>query len=151
MDLFCALKSAVVSTAVMMAVAAGLAWAVHLATGYNTAQLPLAYAPGGLNEMSLLSFAPQADFAFVATHHLLRIIVLLALAERYLPKLPHTETVKRSGSRDVMISASRIYCFVNPSRKVLQARADALSNFVLLNIIVESETLAALLLQPVSG
>ncbi|GFE67390.1 hypothetical protein KIN_44640 [Litoreibacter roseus] len=56
-------------------------------TGYSTAQLLLAYAPGGLNEMSLVSLAIQADVAFVATHHLVRIIVLLALAGTVLAKV----------------------------------------------------------------
>lgn len=87
LDVFHALKLAVVSTAIMMAVAACFAWAVHWVTGYSTAQLLLAYAPGGLNEMSLVSLAIQADVSFVATHHLIRIIVLLALAGTVLAKI----------------------------------------------------------------
>ena len=60
---------------------------MHWVTGYSTAQLLLAYAPEGLNEMSLVSLAIQADVAFVATHHLIRIIVLLALAGTVLAKI----------------------------------------------------------------
>lgn len=86
-DVFHALKLALVSTAIMMAVAAGLAWGVHLCTGHSTEQLLLAYAPGGLNEMSLVSLAIQADVAFVATHHLFRIVVLLLLAGTLLARI----------------------------------------------------------------
>ena len=87
MDVFHALKLAVVSTAVMLALAAWFASAVHQVTGYSTAQLLLAYAPRGLNERSPVSLAIQADIAFVATHHLVRIIMLLALAETILDKI----------------------------------------------------------------
>jgi membrane AbrB-like protein len=87
MDVFHALRLAVVSTAIMMAVAALTAWGVHFVTGHSTAQLLLAYAPGGLNEMSLVSLAIQEDVAFVATHHLVRIIVLLVLAGTLLAKI----------------------------------------------------------------
>ena len=86
-DVFYALRLAIVSTAIMMAVAAITAWGVHALTGYSTAQLLVAYAPGGVNEMSLVSLAIQADVAFVATHHLVRIIVLLALAGTVLAKV----------------------------------------------------------------
>ncbi|MEL6468043.1 MAG: AbrB family transcriptional regulator, partial [Pseudomonadota bacterium] len=86
-DVFYALRLAFVSRVIMMAVAAVTAWGVHAVTGYSTAQLLLAYAPGGLNEMSLVSLAIQADVAFVATHHLVRIIVLLALAGTVLTKV----------------------------------------------------------------
>lgn len=48
----------------MMGLAAATAAIVHRATGYSAAQLLLAYAQGGVNEMSL---AILADVAFVAT------------------------------------------------------------------------------------
>ena len=97
MDVFHAFKLAVVSTGIMMAVAACFAWAVHWVTGYSTAQLLLAYAPGGLNEMSLVSLAIQAVVAFVATHHLVQIIFLLALAGTVLAKI--ATHVNRKGLR----------------------------------------------------
>ncbi|MEL6701317.1 MAG: AbrB family transcriptional regulator, partial [Pseudomonadota bacterium] len=86
-DVFEALKLAVVSTAIMMAVAVSVSWAVHFVTGHSTAQLLLAYAPGGLNEMSLITLAIQADVAFVATHHLFRIVVLLTIAGTVLARI----------------------------------------------------------------
>lgn len=87
MDVFKAPNLAVVSAAIMMAVAAILAWSVDVVNEQRTAQLLLAYAPGGLNEMSLVTLAIQGDVAIVATHHLIRIIVLLALAGTVLAKI----------------------------------------------------------------
>jgi membrane AbrB-like protein len=86
-DVFHALRLAIVSTVIMMTVAVLTAWGVHFVTGHSTSQLLLAYAPGGLNEMSLVSLAIQADVAFVATHHLVRIIILLVLAGTLLAKI----------------------------------------------------------------
>lgn len=91
-DVFHALRLAVVATGIMMLVAAATAWGVHLLTGHSIAQLLLAYAPGGLNEMSLVSLAVQADVAFVATHHLFRIVALLALAGTLLARLAKAMT-----------------------------------------------------------
>jgi uncharacterized protein len=50
---------------------------------YTSATFPalwLAFAPGGLPEMALMSIALGVDPAFVATHHLYRIVLLLVLA-----------------------------------------------------------------------
>ena len=49
-------------------------------TGYDFAPLVLAFAPGGLAEMSLVALALGEDPAFVATHQVIRIIVILMLA-----------------------------------------------------------------------
>jgi uncharacterized membrane protein AbrB (regulator of aidB expression) len=40
----------------------------------------LAYAPGGFAEMSLIALALSVDSAFVASHHLIRIILVVTLA-----------------------------------------------------------------------
>jgi uncharacterized membrane protein AbrB (regulator of aidB expression) len=39
----------------------------------------LAYAPGGITEMTLTSVALGFDAAFVATHHVLRIVAITTL------------------------------------------------------------------------
>lgn len=64
-------------TAILMAVAAGLAWAVAAMTDLPLIALLLAYAPGGVAEMSLIALAIDADPAFVAIHHVVRIIFVL--------------------------------------------------------------------------
>ncbi|UCH73902.1 MAG: AbrB family transcriptional regulator [Rhodospirillales bacterium] len=67
-------------TVVMLAIAAMFA----LAGGYLfSASLPalvLSFAPGGLPEMSLAALALGVDVAFVVTHHVTRIILVVAIA-----------------------------------------------------------------------
>lgn len=103
-DVSHALRLSAISTAIMMAVAASFAWVVHLVTGYSTAQLILAYAPGGLNEMSLVSLAIQADVGFVATHHLFRIVALLAVAGTVLARLAQAMNRAPSGTDTTNLS-----------------------------------------------
>ena len=60
------------------AVAAGLI--MEQITGIPWYMLVLAYAPGGLAEMSLVALGIGQDIAFVATHHLFRISIVVILA-----------------------------------------------------------------------
>ncbi len=61
-----------------LAMVAGLAmW--HLA-GIGSDQALLALAPGGLTEMGLIALAIHADVAFVALHHVMRILFVIVLA-----------------------------------------------------------------------
>ena len=55
--------------------------------GKSSEQVLLAYAPGGLTEMSLVALSMHADVAFVATHHLFRVVVLLAIASTVLARI----------------------------------------------------------------
>ncbi|NJS39757.1 MAG: AbrB family transcriptional regulator [Rhodobacteraceae bacterium] len=61
-----------------LALLAGLAMA-HLA-GIGLDQALLALAPGGLTEMGLIALAIHADVAFVALHHVTRILIVIVLA-----------------------------------------------------------------------
>jgi len=61
-----------------LAFAAGLAMG-HLA-GVSPDQALLALAPGGLTEMGLIALAIHADVAFVALHHVVRILFVIVLA-----------------------------------------------------------------------
>ena len=67
-------------TAVLLAVTIGFALALHGITGLPIPALVLGFAPGGLAEMSLISLALSLDAAFVATHHLVRIFLIVVLA-----------------------------------------------------------------------
>jgi len=68
-------------TAVLLMAAAALAAAVlHQALGLPFAALLLAFSPGGVVEMSLISVAMGVDIAFVSTHHFLRIFLIVLLA-----------------------------------------------------------------------
>jgi uncharacterized protein len=67
-------------TLVLVAVTLLVAWAIHAATGLPADALVLAFAPGGLAEMSLIAIALSMDAAFVATHHIVRIFLVVVLA-----------------------------------------------------------------------
>lgn len=71
---------AVGSSLVMLALAALSAWAVAEGTGLPFLLLLLAYVPGGLAEMSLIGLALGMDVPFVATHHVVRIALVVAVA-----------------------------------------------------------------------
>ena len=68
------------ATLIMLGIALGFAVLLHGVLGQTEEQVLLAYAPGGLTEMSLVSLSMGADVAYIATHHLVRVITLLALA-----------------------------------------------------------------------
>lgn len=61
---------------------ATIAFAIGLAqlTGLPAVPLMLAFSPGGLAEMSLIAIAIGADAAFVATHHVVRIFMIVVFA-----------------------------------------------------------------------
>jgi uncharacterized protein len=62
----------------LLALGAGLAMR-HLA-GVGLDQALLALAPGGLTEMGLIALAINADVAFVALHHVVRILIVIVVA-----------------------------------------------------------------------
>ncbi|OAZ93517.1 AbrB family transcriptional regulator [Halomonas sp. G11] len=74
-----ALLMAVIQALVLLFLAIIAAWAGHLLTGYSAAAALLAYMPGGAPELSLVALSLGIDPAFVTTHHLLRITLLMLL------------------------------------------------------------------------
>lgn len=68
------------ATCFMLAMAAGAALGLEVATGLPFQALWLAFAPGGLAEMTLISLAMGIDTAFVSTHHLLRVVFMVSAA-----------------------------------------------------------------------
>lgn len=75
-----ALALSVGATVLTLGVAVSFAVALHGVFGQEIEQVLLAYAPGGITEMGLVAVAMQADAAYVATHHLVRITLLIAIA-----------------------------------------------------------------------
>lgn len=60
---------------------------VKLISDITPAAIFLAFAPGGVNEMGLLAFLLNIEPAFVITHHLFRlsvVVVILGLAQKFL-------------------------------------------------------------------
>ncbi len=81
-------------TALMLALAAFAAFVLERLTGLPFAGLILAFAPGGLAEMVLVSLALGIDTAFVSVHHIVRMVFLVACApflfryaEKYLARI----------------------------------------------------------------
>lgn len=71
------LLMAVLQAVVLLLIAIVAAWLVHVITGYSAAAALLAYMPGGAPELSLVALSLGIDPAFVTSHHLLRITVLI--------------------------------------------------------------------------
>jgi membrane AbrB-like protein len=71
---------AVITASVMLVVTVATANLLAHSLDMPLAALLLAFAPGGLAEMSLVALALQVDAAFVATHHIARIVLVTTLA-----------------------------------------------------------------------
>jgi membrane AbrB-like protein len=67
-------------TAIMLALTVGAALTLHPIAGASILALVLAYAPGGLAEMSLIALSLGIDAAFVSSHHVVRIVMVVLLA-----------------------------------------------------------------------
>ena len=67
-------------TVFMLGAAYAGAWTVSYFTGLPVNTLWLAFAPGGLAEMTLISLSLGIDVAFVSVHHMVRVIFLVAMA-----------------------------------------------------------------------
>ncbi|MGQ0675979.1 MAG: AbrB family transcriptional regulator, partial [Rhodospirillales bacterium] len=65
---------------ILLGIAVLSAWILHGITGLSTQALTLAYAPGGVVEMGLVALALSIDVAFVATHHAVRLFIVLLAA-----------------------------------------------------------------------
>jgi membrane AbrB-like protein len=68
------------STTLMLLTTVVFAWTVDATTALGLAPLVLAYSPGGLAEMSLIALALGTETAFVATHHVFRIGLIVITA-----------------------------------------------------------------------
>lgn len=64
----------------MLAAALGFAEVIVWISGVPLAQAFLAFAPGGLTEMSLLTLAMDQDVAYVSVMHVIRITMVIAIA-----------------------------------------------------------------------
>ncbi|PZX10134.1 hypothetical protein LX81_04306 [Palleronia aestuarii] len=68
------------ATLIMLTVTICVALALHTAFNQTTTQVLLAYSPGGLAEMSLVALAMGSEVAYVASHHIVRITLVILLA-----------------------------------------------------------------------
>ncbi len=68
------------ATILMVALAAVAAWVLSTWTGLPFPAIWLAFAPGGVAEMTLISLALGIDVAFVSTHHAVRVVFMVLAA-----------------------------------------------------------------------
>jgi len=74
------LSASVGSTALMLGATVGFAVALAPLSGIPFEAIVLAFSPGGLAEMSLIALAMGIETAFVATHHVARIAMIVIAA-----------------------------------------------------------------------
>ncbi|NDV89316.1 AbrB family transcriptional regulator [Aurantimonas aggregata] len=67
--------------AILIVSAVGFAIALAALTPLDVVSIAPAYSPGGLVETSVIALALQIEAAFVATHHIVRVILIMAAAE----------------------------------------------------------------------
>ncbi|PZU88702.1 MAG: monooxygenase [Chelatococcus sp.] len=68
------------STLILLTLTFGFAWLVAQVSAHGQIPLILAYSPGGLAEMSLIALALHTEVAFVAGHHIIRIMLVMISA-----------------------------------------------------------------------
>ncbi len=68
------------ATLALMAITVVFSLSLGRVTGLNANDVLLAFSPGGLAEMSLVAIALHSDAAFVATHHIARILIVITCA-----------------------------------------------------------------------
>jgi membrane AbrB-like protein len=74
-------KVALANGAAALLLALAFAEALHWAVGEPVAAVFLAFAPGGLAEMSLIALSLQISVIYVTAHHALRIVLAVAMAQ----------------------------------------------------------------------
>ncbi len=67
-------------TAMLIALAFGMAWGLDAWLGLGQASLVLALAPGGIAEMSLVATSEHLDLVIVVAFHLMRVLLIIALS-----------------------------------------------------------------------
>lgn len=85
---FKALVLAFCNICVTMALAIITALLIHALVGEKIEAVVLAFAPGGLAEMSLVAISLHISVVYVAAHHVLRIILSVAVAKAFAHKIP---------------------------------------------------------------
>jgi membrane AbrB-like protein len=68
------------STVILLALTVVFAYGVSRLSSHGLTPVILAYSPGGLAEMSLVALSLGIEVAFVATHHIIRVMFVLACA-----------------------------------------------------------------------
>lgn len=81
------IASSIGSTSLMLGATVGFALVLAPLSGIPFAPIVLAFSPGGLAEMSLIALALGIETAFIATHHVARITMIVFAAPLIFKKL----------------------------------------------------------------
>ncbi len=76
-----AARLSVVNAVVALTIAFGFAWALGPQVGQPITAAFLAFAPGGLAEMSLIALSLQMSVVYVTVHHVVRIVLSVLMAK----------------------------------------------------------------------
>lgn len=74
---------ALLSTGASLLLAFAFAEGLHLTVGLPLSAVFLAFAPGGITEMSLIALSLQISVVFVTMHHVIRIVLAITLAKLF--------------------------------------------------------------------
>lgn len=87
---FKALSLSFVNILGTMVIAVVLAVLLHRAVGQRSEAVTLAFAPGGLAEMSLVAVSLEISVVYVTTHHVMRIVLSVAVARLFAGRIGRT-------------------------------------------------------------
>lgn len=79
---------AVLSVGASLTLAFGFAELLHMVADMPIAAVFLAFAPGGVTEMSLIALSLHISVVFVSLHHVVRIILAIGLARFFVGRVP---------------------------------------------------------------
>jgi hypothetical protein len=102
LTIFRIIRVALGMTLIFLAFTALFAWIAAEVSDYGFVPLFLAYAPGGLPEMSLVAIALHIEVAFVAFHHIVRLFMVMGgapLAYAFVGRMQKAEERKNSAAR----------------------------------------------------
>lgn len=88
-----AIALSVMHVSTVLVIALGIALALTGPVGEPIAAVILAFAPGGVTEMSLVALSLHLSAVYVTLHHLIRILLAVFVArfgQRYIPHAPET-------------------------------------------------------------
>jgi membrane AbrB-like protein len=85
-------RPALGATAIMLALSAGAAALLAGWSDLSFGVLLLAFVPGGIAEMCLVALALGQDVAFVSTHHVVRVVLVIMLAPPIFRMIERRET-----------------------------------------------------------
>lgn len=82
---------ALATSVASLSLAYGFAAALHGLVGLDIAAVFLAFAPGGITEMSLIALSLQISVIFVTLHHVLRIVLSVLIARAFAHRIRQTD------------------------------------------------------------